>query len=85
MGHVNNAVYLDWLEEALALAGRDELVGCYPRRYRLEYVRAAGPRLELETALWPDDRGWACLLRDPDGRDLLRGHLESDPAAWMGG
>ena len=43
MGHVNNAAYLDYLEEALLAAGDRRRAGArpvVPRRIRLEYVAA---------------------------------------------
>ena len=39
MGHVNNAVYLDWIEEILGSADCD--VSAVPRRYRIEYLASA--------------------------------------------
>ena len=45
MAHVNNAVYLDWLEEARRRGGRLRMrptgIDALPRRYRLEYALAA--------------------------------------------
>ena len=44
MGHVNNAAYLDWLEEALLdRAGAGPAVGTVPRTARLEYAASAAP------------------------------------------
>jgi acyl-ACP thioesterase len=83
MNHVNNAAYLDYLEEALLAAGRSGAVALRrtPRRIRLEYVAAATPMAALTGAAWPveDDagRGWAWRLTDdgPDARELARGRL----------
>jgi len=45
MDHVNNAVYLDWLEEAVLASGQDgsgpAALAARPRHYRLEYPMAA--------------------------------------------
>lgn len=45
--HINNSVYLDWLQEALLLAAsRGGLAGermMYPRRYHLEYLHQMFP------------------------------------------
>ena len=57
MDHVNNAVYADWLDEAVLAAGGAELVRAIPRLARLEYVRAAEPDVPL------DDRGLARCRR----------------------
>jgi len=78
MGHANNGVYLDWLDEVVAAAGGAEAVVAFPRRYRLEYLRPAGPGMGLVSAAWPDGVGWAHRLATDDGTELLRGRL--DPA-----
>lgn len=45
--HINNSVYLDWLQEALLLATRHAGLAAearvYPRRYDLEYLRQVFP------------------------------------------
>jgi acyl-ACP thioesterase len=63
LDHVNNAVYVDWLEEGIADAGgsTDGL-----RRYRLEYAAAAEPAEELERVTWPFEDGWAHQVRRGD-------------------
>lgn len=78
MGHANNGVYLDWLDEAVAAAGGTDAVRAIPRRYRLEYLRPAGPGMGLVSAAWHNDVGWAYRLAAEDGTELLRGRL--DPA-----
>src|SRR6185312_15289541 len=45
--HVNNCVYLDWLEEAIETAlGAEALATRWPRYYHIEYLRP----------IWPGDR-----------------------------
>lgn len=80
MNHVNNGVYLDWLDEAVAAAGTagEAATARLPRTYRLEYLRPAGPGAALVAAAWRDGPGWAHRLTDQEGADLLRGRL--DPA-----
>ena len=46
MGHVNNAVYVDWLDEAIDLAD-PAAIRVVPRRYRLEYRAGLAGRLGL--------------------------------------
>ncbi len=62
MGHVNNAVYLDWAEEAVAAGGGP--VDDLPRRWRLEFQGAAGPASRVRTRAWPTGDGWSCLIDD---------------------
>lgn len=70
MAHVNNAVYLDWVEEAiLAVGERDPAaateLAAIPRRYRLEYLAAAGPGQRVDATAWRgDEGGWACRIAD---------------------
>jgi acyl-CoA thioesterase FadM len=74
-GHVNNAVYLDWIDEAIAAAGGPDAVRAPERRYRLEYLRPAGPGAALRSTAWRDGAGWAWRLADDVG-DLVRGRLD---------
>jgi hypothetical protein len=81
LDHVNNAVYLDWLEEAvLASAGDDvgrSALGALPRHYRLEYPMAADGSTEIEAAAWADDGGWSHRVADAStGQDLFRARME---------
>jgi acyl-ACP thioesterase len=82
MGHVNNAAYLDYLEEGLLAEGGDAaaLTTATPRRFRLEYVQAAAPGDELAGTTWPlaDGPGRAWRLAEADGRELARGIVTPD-------
>ncbi len=75
--HVNNAVYADWLDEAVLAAGGGELVRSIPRLARLDYVRAAEPDIPLDIAVWPDDDGWSCRVAEAD----LTGATDDDDVA----
>jgi acyl-CoA thioesterase FadM len=80
MGHVNNAIYLDWAEEAIRAAGADGVaaVGSIPRRWRLEYLGAATPGSRARTVAWPDGDGWSCRISDPTtGLAYLGARLEA--------
>ncbi|TAK01326.1 MAG: hypothetical protein EPO36_06155 [Chloroflexota bacterium] len=81
MGHVNNAVYLDWLEEAVAEAGDAAASTAIPRRIAIEYAASAEPGDMLEAAAWPVDGAgsarWVVLRRQSDGADLVRACLDS--------
>jgi acyl-ACP thioesterase len=76
MGHVNNAVYADWLDEALIGAGDPAVTRAIPRTARLEYAAPAAAGSEVNAAAWPAQQGWSFRLRDAAGRDLLRARLE---------
>ena len=86
MGHVNNAAYLDYLEEALFAAGPAgaALTAAIPRRIRLEYVAPASPGATLFGAVWVlaaspgAGPGWAWRLQDEAGRELARGTVSED-------
>ena len=54
MDHVNNAVYADWLDEAVLADGGGTAVGAVPRLARLEYARAAAPGASVDVEVWPD-------------------------------
>jgi acyl-ACP thioesterase len=80
-GHVNNAAYVDYLEEALLAAGAGVATAAVPRRVRLEYVTAAAPGSRLSGIAWQTTaangiRAWAWRLVDDDGRELARGELQ---------
>ena len=77
LAHVNNAAYVDYLEESLAEAGASEALQARPRRYVLEYQQAAEPGAALRGATWRDADGWAYRLSDEAGTDLLRARFGS--------
>jgi acyl-ACP thioesterase len=75
MNHANNAVFVDWIEEALdGLGGVRE----GSLRYRLEFVAAATLGMTLEAAAWPADgnAAWNVRLTAPDGTVVLRADVE---------
>ena len=74
--HVNNAVYLDWLEESLAEAGAGTALEHLPRLVRLEYLRPALPASSVNVAAWARaDGGWSCRMSNGTGQELLRGEV----------
>lgn len=74
MDHVNNAVYADWLDEAVLAAGGGHVVRATQRLARLEYARAAEPAATLVAEAWQDDGAWSCRVIDADG-ELMRARL----------
>ncbi len=83
MAHVNNAVYIDYLDELYSgTSGRLSLPA--PRRYRAEFLASAEHGAALVGRGWPDGHGWSYLLEDGE-RPLLRARLETDQATWVGG
>jgi acyl-ACP thioesterase len=80
MGHVNNAVYLDWVEEAVLEAGDPAAATAIPRRVAIEYAASAEPGDALDAVAWPADGGWwVRLTRPADGSIVLRARLGADP------
>jgi acyl-CoA thioesterase FadM len=65
LAHVNNARYVDYVAEAWAV---DRL----PRRYRVEFVRPAGPDARLALTTWSDGDVRCARLTDASGTELLR-------------
>ena len=66
MDHVNNAVYLDWAEEAIRAAdrGRPRRLEHVPRRWRLEYLGPAERAHPVLASAWTDGAGWSCRIVD---------------------
>lgn len=79
MAHVNNAVYLDWVDEAILAARGPAARGDEPmpasRRYRLEYLAAASPGQRVLAATWSEDGRWLCELSDARSREPILGAL----------
>lgn len=76
MDHVNNAVYLDWLEESVVAATADRAsLEALPRVYRLEYAASAGPGATIDAVTWRDGGGWA-HRQSAGGIELLRARLD---------
>ena len=76
MGHVNNAVYLDWIEEAVATRDPATLAAV-PRRVTIEYAASAEPGNVLTARSWRDgDAWWVHLERNEDRATMVRARLE---------
>ncbi|MBI2781105.1 MAG: hypothetical protein HYX55_04830 [Chloroflexi bacterium] len=77
LDHVNNAVYVDWLEEALEAAGwrpdppgANEAAGS--ETWRLEYLASAGRGDEVVVDLHGDAAAWRARIRRADALELMR-------------
>ena len=78
MGHVNNAVYLDWIEEAVGAADGAPILSAIPRRVAIEYAASAEPGDEVRATAWPAPAGWWIRINRPaDGADLIRALVEA--------
>jgi acyl-ACP thioesterase len=84
MGHVNNAVYLDYIDEHLAATGRRSAVRHVPRRYQGEFLAAAAPEMAMHGEGWLADGSWNYRLSSGD-RELFRARFASADANWVGG
>lgn len=87
MAHVNNAGYIDYLDEQyldVFDAPADARLPV-PRRYRAEFVGSATRGAALVGRSWQDDVAWCYRLTDETGRDMLRATLEVDLPTWVGG
>ena len=72
LDHVNNAVYLDWLEEALETAGWLEQASALPRTCRLEYLASAARGDAVRVELHGRPESWQAVIRREDGLELVR-------------
>jgi acyl-ACP thioesterase len=69
--HVNNAVYVDWLWEAIRAAGPDWR-DTTPSRLRVEYIASAARGDSVAIELRGDPSSWVAAMRRGDGQELLR-------------
>jgi acyl-CoA thioesterase FadM len=72
LDHVNNAVYVDWLEEALDAAGWHAATATLPRSYRLEYLASAARDDRVVVSLHGSAHAWLATIRRGDDADLVR-------------
>ena len=79
LDHVNNAAYVDWLDEALHAAGWGAATRL-PRTVRIEYLASAERGDEVAVELSGDAKQWAALIKRSDGLELVR----ADGAATEG-
>ncbi len=75
LDHVNNSVYVDFLEEALEGAGQGDLLRATPRRYALDFAASAARGESLTGRAWPQDGGWAYRLSREDGTEVFRARV----------
>jgi acyl-CoA thioester hydrolase len=72
LDHVNNAVYVDWLEEAVEAAGWHATNEALPRSCRLEYLSSAARGDTVTVTLHGSAPSWKAVIRRSDGADLVR-------------
>jgi len=75
MSHVNNSVYIDYLEEALEAAGQGAVLRACPRRYEIDFVASAERDDALVGRTWPFEDGWAYRLSRADGTEVFRARV----------
>lgn len=85
MAHVNNAVYLDWIEEAVAAAGGGVAIATVPRRITIEYAASAAAGDTVHASAWQaEDTWWVRLARADDGAALVRASVTPGAGASSG-
>jgi acyl-ACP thioesterase len=77
LAHVNNAAYLDYLDEQIARTGDSDRLARLPRAYEVEFVVPAEPQAPLVGSLWRNDGGWSYRLESGAGQELLRAKMRS--------
>ena len=71
--HVNNAVYVDWLEEALEATGwRDGAARATPGTMRIEYLASAERGDQIVVDLYGSPDAWRGRISRSNGLDLVR-------------
>lgn len=84
MAHVNNAAYLDYMDEQFLGLERMRHRMPAPRRYRAKFIASAEAGAKVEGRGWDDDKDWLYQLTIGE-RELFRARLETDQADWVGG
>jgi acyl-ACP thioesterase len=84
MAHVNNAAYLDYMDEQFLGMERIRHGLPVPRRYRAEFLAAAEAGARVSGRGWSEGSAWLYQLLG-DERELFRARLETDPSSWVGG
>ncbi|MDR7419786.1 MAG: thioesterase [Armatimonadota bacterium] len=75
MGHVNNPVYLDLLDDAVVRAGGHHVVAAHPRTYNLQFAAGARADDALRDRAWREGDRWHYRLEHADGRLVAHGRL----------
>ncbi len=78
MAHVNNAAYLDYLDEQYLADQRAGGAPPLPRRYRGEFLASAEPGGELTGVGWPAGQAWCYRLTGTAGRELFQALVEAN-------
>jgi len=76
MAHVNNATYLDIMDEVLAGAAGTLIGPLPPVRYEVEYLRSAMPRSVVSVRHWAEGSAWTFQFTAEDGSELIRGRVQ---------
>ena len=76
MGHANNAVYLDWLDEAVGRLA-PALLETASRTYGLEYLQPATLGRPLRGQAWPTGPSAAAYRLTDGSTELLRGMVSA--------
>ena len=72
MRHMNNAAYLDMVDDGLARLPDEAQIGS-PDCYRVGYLAPALPGTPIEVSCWPvDETQVACRISDGDGNELTK-------------
>lgn len=78
LAHVNNAVYVDWLDEALQSAGL-RAADSTGETWRVEYLASAARDDEVAVDLFGGPGAWVARIRRADGQDLVRASGTASP------
>lgn len=83
--HVNNAVYVDWLDEALEVTGWRPPIDGGVVTWRLEYLASAARGDEVVVDLHGEAGNSHARIRRADGLELMRAAVTTAPSPEAGG
>jgi acyl-ACP thioesterase len=79
LDHVNNAVYVDWLDEAVEAAGWRTPETASGSTWRLEYLASAARGDSVVVQLAGEAAAWSASIRRADGVELVRATCSAAP------
>jgi acyl-CoA thioesterase FadM len=77
VGHVNNPVYVDLLDDAVVRAGGEAAVDAHPRTYDMQFAAAIRAGDMVRDLAWREGGRWHYRLERQDGGLVIHGRLSA--------